>query len=337
MDIQKYGFEQLNNTKLVEGIKTAYYCSKHSILVAKVEEPLTNQLSDVVFEEEGPGIARILQIHFNCHYLLLTWDVQEEVRMVSFSDEKRVRAYEFLDYVISDFGLVKGNADYAVGKVSSVYLNVQMAQLDLVEISEYLLSMCYCYFEECDWIWAKGYGIKHQSEIETMDVYQKKKVPWAYVRTTDIAPERSTIKLRSLENESGIFITADENVYIMVGSRGEIYDIQKDKFERTYDATDEALDVFGQMLDFLPEIQLMDDGTYVMLDAYAKICYPKTDAHIYGRQIEKRTKIFPAQEGQEYYLGRPGDYLAVRMDDLDDLYIIQADIFSCTYEKLKRE
>lgn len=337
MEFQKYGFEQLNNNKLVEGIKSAYYSSAHSILVAKVEEPLTNQLADSVLDEDGPGIARILQIHFNCHYLLLTWEVQEEVRLVAFSDEKRVRAYEFLDYVISDFGLVKGNADYAVGKVSFVYLNVQMAQLDLVEILEYLLSMCHRYFEDCDWIWAKEYGEKHKSEITAMDVYRKKKVPWAYVKTIDIAPKGSIIKLRSLENESGIFIPSDENVYIMVGSRGEIYDIQKEKFERTYDVTDEALDVFGQMLDFLPEIQLMDSGDYVMLDNYGKLCYPKTDAKIYGKMIEKRTKIFPAQEGQEYYLGRPGDYLAVRMDDLNDMYIIQADIFSCTYEKIQKE
>ena len=122
----------------------------------------------------------------------------------------------------------------------------------------------------------------------------------------------------------------------MIGSRGEIYDINRSKFERTYEATTEALDIFEQMLDFLPEVQLEADGSYVMLDEYAKICYPKTDAKIYARQIERRTKIFPAEEGQEYYLGRAGDYMAVRTDDFDDLYIIQADIFKNTYEEIKQ-
>lgn len=334
MDIQKYGFEQLNDTKLVEGIVAAYYSSRHSILVARVEDPLIHQLEDKSLEAEGIGIARILQMNFDCHYLLLIWNVQEEVRMVAFSDEKRVRAYEFMDYIISDFGLVKGNAVYAVGKVSSVYLNVQMTELDLKEITEYLLFMCYSYFEDCDWIFAGEYSKKHKLEITGMDVYKKKKIPWAYVKTTDVASEGRIIKLRSLENESGVLLAAAPDVYIMIGSRGEIYDIKKEKFEDTYEGTEEVLDVFGQMLDFLPEIQLMDSEEYIMLDDYAKICYPKQSAKIYAKKIEKRTKIFPVQEGQEYYLGRPGDYMAVRMDDLNDLYIIQADIFGCTYERI---
>ncbi|MGN0437039.1 MAG: hypothetical protein ACI4F4_00830 [Lachnospiraceae bacterium] len=336
MDVQKYEFEKLKRMDLIEGIMDAYYSSKNSIMVAWIDDPLVNQLSDASLTDEGPGIARILQMHFNCHYLVLTWEVQEEVRMIAFSDEKRVRAYEFLDYIISDFGLVKGNATYAEGKVSSVYLNVQMAQIDLVDIMEYILSMCYSYFETCDWIWAKGYGDKYKQDIMNMDVYQKKKVPWAYVKTVDIAPAGSKLLLRSLENESGIVLTADEDIYIMIGSRGEIYDIKKDKFQSTYDATEEVLDVFGQMLDFLPEVLIIDSGEYVMLDSSAKLCYPKTDAKIYAKEINNRTKIFPVQEEQEYYLGRPGDYMAVRMDDLDDLYIIQADIFCRTYEKVKK-
>ena len=38
---------------------------------------------------------------------------------------------------------------------------------------------------------------------------------------------------------------------------------------------------------------------------------------------------------QEYFLGRPGDYLAVRLDDITDIYVIQRDIFAETYEKVQ--
>lgn len=335
MDSEKYGFVRWEKERLVPGIETAYMNRKHSIVVAEIIDPLESQLLDNVLEENGIGIATILQLHFDCNYLLLVHSVQEEIRVIAFSNERRVRAYEFLDYVISDFGLVKGNANYASGRVSYVYLGAKLSAFEMTGAMEYLFAKCYDYFEECDWIYALGYGSEHQEEIANMKRYRKKKIPWAYVRTLDIAKEGEIIKLRSLENESGIGIEAGEDAYIMIGSRGEVYDIKKEKFHKTYETTQEKIDIFDQMLDFLPEIQLESDGSYVMLDLYGKICYPKTDAGIYARPIEKRTKIFPAQEGQEYYLGRPGDYMAVRLDDMDDLYIIQADIFRDTYEEMK--
>lgn len=337
MNIEKYGFEKLNTETLIEGICMAYLYQKEDLVIAEIEEPLTHQLSEDMVEENALGIARIIQMHFNCRYLLLVWNEKEEVRLIAFSDEKRVRAFEFLDYVISDFALVKGNAKCANGKISTVYLNVQMAQTDFKDAREYLLARCQKYFEHCDWIDAAKYGEEKVNEIKDYVLYQKKKIPWAYVKTTDLAPVGEQIELRSLENESGILIEAGEDIYIMIGARGEVYDIKKTKFERTYEATDEELDIFEQMLEFLPEIQIAKTKEYIMLDSYAKLCYPKTDAKIYAKQIDKRTKIFPVQEGQEYFLGRPGDFMAVRRDDLKDIYIIQQDIFYQTYEAVKEQ
>ena len=336
MDIEKYDVKQWKEEELLPGIECAYQYRKGNVLIARIVDPLDSQLADGFLEEDGLGVAKILQLHFDCHYLLLVRHIQEEVQIIAFSDEKRVRAYEFLDYIISDFGLVKGNAHYAYGKVSYIYLGAKLSYFEMTEVMEYLFAKCRDYFENCDWINAEGYGKLHEEEIKQMTCYQKKRIPWAYVKTVDIVPENEKIQLRSLENESGITIQSDKDTYIMIGSRGEIYDINRSKFERTYEATTEALDIFEQMLDFLPEVQLEADGSYVMLDEYAKICYPKTDAKIYARQIERRTKIFPAEEGQEYYLGRAGDYMAVRTDDFDDLYIIQADIFKNTYEEIKQ-
>lgn len=336
MNIQKYGFCELNRDTLPEGIKVAYRYEKESIVVASIEEPLTNQLVEGVLEEEGLGIARILQMHFSCHYLLLVWSVQEELQLMAFSDEKRVRAYEFLDYIISDFGLVKGNAKCASGRVSIIYLRVQMSGMDIGDDMEYFLSMCQNYFEVCDWIEASKYGLDHEKDIASMDCFEKKRIPWAFVKTTDIVPLGEHITLRSLENESGITFVSNEDTYIMIGCRGEIYDIKKDKFLCTYDASEESMDVYEQMLDFLPEVYLEERNSYVMLDELAKLCYPKRDAKIYATQLTNRTKVFPADGNQEYYLGRPGDYLAIRQDDLTDLYIIQEDIFIRTYEKIKK-
>ena len=43
--------------------------------------------------------------------------------------------------------------------------------------------------------------------------------------------------------------------------------------------------------------------------------------------------MFTGNGTQEYYLGRPGYYMAVREEDLTDIYIIQQDIFRQTDEE----
>ena len=56
---------------------------------------------------------------------------------------------------------------------------------------------------------------------------------------------------------------------------------------------------------------------------------------IYAKCLERRTKVFnPYNEG-EYFVGRKGDYLAIRQDDLSDIYIIKNGIFQETYEEME--
>ena len=54
---------------------------------------------------------------------------------------------------------------------------------------------------------------------------------------------------------------------------------------------------------------------------------------IYAKEITGRVKIFTMWDQEKYYLGRPGDWLAVRADDPSDVYVIEKGIFEKTYEK----
>lgn len=274
-----------------------------------------------------------LQQQLTCKYLLLLWDTREEKQLLCFSQSRRVRALEFLDFLIPEFGLVKGTAGCASGRISSVILKVKMAELDITDTLEYFMKKADEYFRECDWIDAAEYAGLHTEDIRSMQHYQKKTIPWAYVRSTDVVPEGQRISMKSLENESGLVITAQPDVYIMIGCRGEIYDITRETFLETYEPTEEKLDVFGQMLDFLPAVETVPDGDYISLDEAAHLCYPKAGAGIYARELTHRTKVFPADRNQEYFLGRPGDYLAVRTENFCDIYVIQRDIFMQSYEE----
>lgn len=53
-----------------------------------------------------------------------------------------------------------------------------------------------------------------------------------------------------------------------------------------------------------------------------------------AKQIDHRLKIFTEWDEEKYLLGRPGDYMVVRKDDLKDVYIIDKDIFHRTYTRV---
>ena len=87
-------------------------------------------------------------------------------------------------------------------------------------------------------------------------------------------------------------------------------------------------------MDYIPEVLSGKNNEYISLDDKAYLCYPKSEKKIYVSKIEKRTKIFSEHNKGEYFVGRTGDYMAVREDDVSDIYIIQREIFEQTYEKV---
>lgn len=346
MSLEKYGFIKREVAVEQLHITQCYRYEKDSLAVVEVPWEIGDALMNQ-YIENGDGFAGLdvdgndnmvkegqsaLLSALDCHLLLLVWKYQDEDRLLFLSDTRRVRALEFLDYLIADFGLVRGNAECASGQISSAILSVQISDIEVSDAVEYFLRMAMSYYLDCDWLEAEDYGVKCSAEIASLKCYYKKKIAWAYVKSTDVVPAGEQIRIKSLENESGMLLTADENTYIMIGCRGEVYDITKEKFNRTYEATEEALDVFEQMLDFLPAIEKVSDGDYISLDDVAHLCYPQRGAGIHACELERRTKVFPANGSDEYFLGRTGDYMAVRMDDFTDIYIIQREIFLQTYE-----
>lgn len=328
---EMYGFVAINGIEELSEGQECYRYHNEPLVVCEVSPQTMEMLEGQEAQEAGQQLLTKME----CDYLLLVSAWQVEIRLMFISNNKRVRAPEFLDALLAEYGLVKGDGFFASARVSSAILQAQISDMELSGIMEYFLKMVNAYFVESDWINAKQYSVEQRDSIINYDLYQKKRVAWAYVKTSDIVRAGKKILIKSLENESGTEITADENLYIMIGCRGEVYYIEKNKFESTYEVTEEKLDVFEQMLDFLPEVETVPDGEYISLDEMAHLCFPKRDNGIYARQLNRRTKVFPADENGDYFLGRPGDYMAVRADDLSDIYIIRRDIFGQTYELMK--
>ena len=76
-----------------------------------------------------------------------------------------------------------------------------------------------------------------------------------------------------------------------------------------------------------------ETGEHIGILPYAKSCIALGGTGIYAKELDHRMKIFTTWDPDKYYLGLPGDYLAVRTDDLTDIYIIARDIFMKTYKE----
>ncbi len=278
----------------------------------------------------GQEIDRITE----CGQCKLFWTEEDDgVHLCFVSRNHSVRALEFLDYLVSDYAMAKGGSDKAEAIVSYTFLKLMLSDMEVQDIGQMLEKKTELYYSECDWIYAQDYVQENQEKIQNLPVYVKKKISWAYVKSTDIVDAGEKFCMRSLEHESDLIKEASEDTYIMIGCRGEIYDIKRDKFEKTYEAVDKQLDIYEKMLDFLPEVRRYPEGTYISLDELAHLCQPRNDVGIYGMRLDRRTKVFTPHNHGEYFLGRAGDYLAIREDDIMDMYVIQREIFMQTYER----
>lgn len=266
-------------------------------------------------------------------FILAYQERKEEVFVCFYSKDKSVRALEFVDFLVDRSAAVKGDGMMANAIISKLIINVSMSEYDTTDLQEFFNKKVDDYYEKCDWIFANEYIKENEKNILQYDLYKKKVVPWAFVKTTDIVSKGEGFKMKSLENETDMYMVADEELYIMIGCRGEIYNISKEKFDSTYEKSNEKFDIFSQMPDYIPEVIKVQNDEYVSLDDKAYLCYPKDDKRIYAKPIELRTKVFSEHNKGEYFVGRPGDYLAVREDDITDMYIIQREIFLQTYEK----
>lgn len=122
----------------------------------------------------------------------------------------------------------------------------------------------------------------------------------------------------------------------MIGIKGEVYPNRREKFEKAYRMLDETHDRSEYIHDteYVPVIKNRLNGQDMLLTDHARGCVPTGEVFIYAKPLEKGVKVFTAWDKQKYMLGRPGDYLAVRCNDLHDIYVVEKDIFARSYDEI---
>ncbi len=272
-------------------------------------------VSDMFLEVDSIGCCLV--------YSVLESGVKFSVR----SCVKEVKANELAAFLSEGLGGGGGHLIKAGGFLKKQLLIQNDIPFDEDSVDMYFKNRLNRYFKDTEIIHA---GV-HEEDPSNLFFYRKKSVKVGVVNSTDLLPAGSKVAVRTLEGD--VDLTIQEDTYIIIGVDGEIYPCNKTKFEANYQMLNEPYVYPREVTAYSPTVNNLISGERIGLLPFAKSCIATGGSGIYARELDHRVKVFTTWDQSKYYLGKPGDFLAVRVDDLSDVYVIERSIFEKTYQK----
>ena len=228
-------------------------------------------------------------------------------------------AAEFARFITRDVGSGGGHARKAGG-----YINGTMH--DGIDIRKFIYDKMIAYRQSIVILHAG----KEHIDLTGMRKYEKLGIVIGYVPSTDIAPVGSELLIRMLEGDS--VVHAGEDIYIMVGISGEVYPIKRDVFGNRYTFCDALPEMDYE---YTPTVRIGEEHVSRPLTQYIKGCRAKGGSAVMARQLTGYAKVYSEWKDNDYLYGEPGDYLAARIDDDTDFYIIKQKVFDRSYRLMQ--
>ena len=238
---------------------------------------------------------------------------------------REVNAGELAAFITEDIGSGGGHYCKAGGFISAKKLKEKYGE-NIYEENFFNTKMIE-YFNSYELIYTNSY----EADTSLMKLYQKENVPIGFVNATDILDIGTPITIRTLEGDIDMNIEPD--LIIIIGVNGEVYPNHIDKFRSSYKVISDTYNYHDCVIndEYEPVVINRTDGSKLNLVSYAKTCISIGKTQIYARPLTKDVKVFTNWDKDKYMVGRIGDYLAIRADDLHDVYVIEKQIFSRTY------
>ncbi len=289
------------------------YIEKHRTAIVN-SEPCDPNILGVI----GDFVIQVDSIDVCVIYNECTGGYKLSIRSCSLE----VAANELAVFITKDIGNGGGHLAKAGGFISAAKYAEACPDTD---IGEYFRTKMDEYYE--------GYDVVNYTDevpdLAELPRYRKKKGIFGFVCSVDVFPEGTKCKLRTLEGD--VYITASENIYIMIGKLGEAYPMEKKVFDSKYQPLDQP---FEEEFEYYPSVINLEEGKSYPLMPYVRSCMSGIGAPISARPLEKYTKVFTRWNYEAYMSGAKGDMLCWTDGDDRDVYIVKKDIFDLTYEEI---
>ena len=297
-----------------DALKSAEYNDEYSfgiIEAAPCDPNILGLISDMFLEVSGVNTCLV--------YSILPYGVKLSVR----SCVKEVKAGELSAFIAEGLGGGGGHRMKAGGLLKKELLNKAGISFEKETLHKYVKNRMADYFKESEIIYAKS----HKEDIKNLDYCVKLPVTVGFVDAVSLSDPGTVITIRTLEGDVDVTVTAD--LKIIIGVDGEMYPCSGDKFNKSYTESSVKYSFPGE---YPPTVIDIKNAQHINILPFAKSCTAAGGSGIYVRELKSRVKVFTAWDEQKYYLGLPGDYLAVRADDTSDIYVINRRIFEKTYK-----
>lgn len=292
------------------------YYSKNRCLIIHAEKCDPNILgviSDFSMETSGVDVCVAFYIS------------PEELKFSVRSCVREVHANELAACLADKIGGGGGHLKKAGGAVYPDKLESIGVSYDFKSINDLFVRRIEEYYDKYEIIYAKDAVL----DISTMKKYEKQPQELGYVKLTDVFPLNTMVEIRTLEGD--VSLRLDDDKYLMIGIEGEVYPITKEKLEKSYIPTGKP---YSRNFEYEPSIRNLftDEKKNVMSVAHGVISSGRT--RIYAKPLDRYIKLFTTWNDEKYYSGAPGDYIAVREDDIHDIYIINGRFFDQLYKEI---
>jgi len=235
------------------------------------------------------------------------------------SAAREIMASEIANFICEDAGSGGGAVEKAGGFMS--YNEISKVSGGS-KPENYLKSRIREYLDRYDLVYADNNSI----DFGALNSYKKIPLPVMFAKSTDVFPSGVKITIRTLEGDVDI-ITGDD-VYLMIGILGEVYPIKRERFEASYDLTDDPPKV---VFEYVPSVINRMTGERREILQYANNCVATDKKIVRAMRLKKHTKVFTNWDTDKYYIGDPSDWLVANEDNYNDCYIVKRDIFGDSY------
>ncbi len=235
---------------------------------------------------------------------------------------KEVMANELASYLCQNIGSGGGHIDKAGGFINVRDFNRNNAHLNA---DEFFLRRLTKYYKSFDVIDALEYSLNKEDFM----LYRKNPVVLGMVPLCDITLVGSTLCIRTIEGD--INVQVEEGLYLLIGKKGEIRPIDKEKFQRNYKKIDGLCEL---EFNYFPTIRNKGGQVTLRLKDYIYSCVAEGNSYFYAKPLVKSVKLFPWWDRLRYIYGKPQDYLIISQEDNKDMDIIDKKTFLQTYSKV---
>ena len=255
---------------------------------------------------------------YGVNVCLAYYETDTEIKFSVRSCTKEIHADELAAFLSEGYGGGGGHIYKAGG-------SIRPEKLDDINCDDLFRKRLKDYFDSFDIIYAKN------TAFDTKDAerYSKRPQERGCVKLSDVFPVGNRVLIRTLEGDVELGIEPD--IYVMIGIEGEVYPIAKDKLLKSYEFSDKPFDT---TFEYTPSIKDLSTGEKKDIYGYAKTVVSEDSSAIYAKKLKKGVKVFTAWDEERYFLGKEGDYIACREDDVHDIYVINGRLFDRLYQKV---